>query len=494
MTITDNYNNELFELCFDFDSLPATKQGQIVYLYSWYKHDGQWIEEGQPLYKIRVGKGPNSNANYISPPIVAKRSGIVQRCLNEEDIIQNGTKVCLIHPRGNYLNENTPSNKSYFFYFDKLNYTIPEEFLDPRLEIINIKEWKIEDGKFVNKGDLVLILQFENWIGIKEPLLHYAEKSGYFDRVRIKLDFTTLKQNELVYAIHEKNEDRIKRKFVNEPHIMLDEFTNKKIIQWFCVGGREWNGKGITSKSLDRTVLLTFSFNNENEKDFIVFNFISKELMLSKNDIVSFIFEDNKIIDFLLNVNSFKIPGSSAEKHFENKVLITDEELKYFEEHSLLKWKIIIKKDNREIIGGNVGIQAYEAKQNLQIAIRKFAKEYRELIRIEIPNYVPLLQRDTLSSTFENIDSEECYVYLMIDTTNNHHKIGISNKPEWREKTLQSEKPTIELIASKKFIRRKIASSFEKALHETYSSKRIRGEWFQLDAIEVNEIKDTLNS
>ena len=115
-------------------------------------------------------------------------------------------------------------------------------------------------------------------------------------------------------------------------------------------------------------------------------------------------------------------------------------------------------------------------------------------MRIEIQNYVPLLHRDTLFSSIENSDLEECYVYLMIDTNNNYHKIGISNKPEWREKTLQSEKPSIELIASKKFIRRKIASSFEKALHETYSKKRIRGEWFLLDNVEVDEITQTLNS
>ena len=494
MTTTDNSNNELLELSFDFNSLPASKQGQTVYLYEWLKHDGQWIEEGQPLYKIRVGKEPNTDANYISPPIIAKRSGIVQKCLKEEDIIQNGGKVCVIHPRGNYVNENIPSNKSYYFYFDKSKYNLPEKFSDPRLEIIQIKEWHKQDGIFVNQGELILTLGYSKGFGINDPILQYAEKSGYFDRVRTKLDFTSLKQNELVYVIHEKNEDRIKRKFVNESHIRLDEFTNKKIIKWYRVGDGEWHGEGIASKSLDRSVSLTFSFNNENEKDFIVFNFISKELMLSKDDIVSFLFENNKIIDFLLNVNSYKIPGSSAEKHFENKVLITDDELKYFEDHNLLKWKINIKRDNREIIGGDVGIHAYEAKQNLQIAIRKFAKEYRELVRIEIPNYVPLLQRQTLSSPIENIDSEECYVYLMIDTTNNHHKIGISNKPEWREKTLQSEKPTIELIASKKFIRRKIASSFEKALHETYSSKRIRGEWFQLDANEVNDIKLTLNS
>lgn len=90
--------------------------------------------------------------------------------------------------------------------------------------------------------------------------------------------------------------------------------------------------------------------------------------------------------------------------------------------------------------------------------------------------------------------NEECFVYLMIDTTNNFYKIGISNKPEWREKTLQSEKPTIELIAAKVFVNRKIASSFEKALHESYIEKRIRGEWFRLSEREAFDIQLTLEN
>ena len=43
-------------------------------------------------------------------------------------------------------------------------------------------------------------------------------------------------------------------------------------------------------------------------------------------------------------------------------------------------------------------------------------------------------------------------------------------------------------------INRKIAASFEKALHLTYAKKRIRGEWFKLDAHEVHEIKVTLQN
>jgi len=98
--------------------------------------------------------------------------------------------------------------------------------------------------------------------------------------------------------------------------------------------------------------------------------------------------------------------------------------------------------------------------------------------------------RQKIESTEIRVDF--CFVYLMHDTSNGYYKIGISNKPNYREKTLQSEKPTIEMIISKKFPIRKIAESFEKSLHDVYSEKRIRGEWFSLNENDVQHIKESL--
>ena len=80
----------------------------------------------------------------------------------------------------------------------------------------------------------------------------------------------------------------------------------------------------------------------------------------------------------------------------------------------------------------------------------------------------------------------------MIDTTNNFHKIGISNNPRYREHTLQSDKPTIELLCAKEYPSRIIAESIEAALHKAYANKRIRGEWFNLEPVDIEEIKQTL--
>ena len=91
------------------------------------------------------------------------------------------------------------------------------------------------------------------------------------------------------------------------------------------------------------------------------------------------------------------------------------------------------------------------------------------------------------------LSETECYVYIMHDEVNNFYKIGISNKPKYRERTLQSEKPSITLIKAKKFPTRAIAKAFESALHTTYSNKHKRGEWFELDEQDVNQIKESLS-
>lgn len=85
-----------------------------------------------------------------------------------------------------------------------------------------------------------------------------------------------------------------------------------------------------------------------------------------------------------------------------------------------------------------------------------------------------------------------CYVYLMNDEANGYYKIGMSNDPTYREGTLQSEKPTIKLVASHKYPTRKIASAIEAALHNVYKDNHVRGEWYRLDTNDVLAIKETL--
>lgn len=120
-------------------------------------------------------------------------------------------------------------------------------------------------------------------------------------------------------------------------------------------------------------------------------------------------------------------------------------------------------------------------------AFIKFAEDRLEWA--DILTYFPVTNNDFSVS---EVKDEECFVYLMIDTTNRMHKIGMSKLAEFRERTLQGQKPSIKLVAAKKYINRKIAGAIEKALHETYSHKRIRGEWFALSEEDIVELKATL--
>jgi hypothetical protein len=72
--------------------------------------------------------------------------------------------------------------------------------------------------------------------------------------------------------------------------------------------------------------------------------------------------------------------------------------------------------------------------------------------------------------------------YLMLDSNTGFIKIGKSKKPQHREKTLQSEKPTIKIL----FI---IDKDIEKELHDEYSCNRVRGEWFNLTNRDIEDIK-----
>ncbi len=488
---TNSKNEGSFDVLFDASYvLPEDKKHEQIYLLEWFANDGDWVEQGKPLFKLRVGEWIGVSTSHASQPLSAKRSGYLQIFKLKDEVIQRGDKICSVHSKGLYDRENTPANKSFKFHFDYGKYNL----VDHKNSLV-IKTWHKADGDIVKKGEAVLTLAYKEESFKEKYFVHYAEKDGYFDKARNLSDTVsaiyTLNQNELVYLIHEDDEDRVKAKFINVPDISIDEFTHTKIIKWKRVG--VGNTAGVVSKAIGGSISLTFSFNNIGGYDYIIFQFESKEMMLAKDDRISFLFDDNSILDFVLGSNSYRSSNNHGTKLFENKTMITGQQLDHFELKQFVKWKITSKKQNQELIGGEEGIQLYKSHNNLRIVIRKLVKEYRELVRQKIADYKPL-EQESLASLTESIYDEECYVYLMIDTTNSHHKIGISNKPEWREKTLQSEKPTIELLASKKFINRKIAASFEKALHETYSNKRIRGEWFLLNVKEIKEIELTLNN
>lgn len=82
--------------------------------------------------------------------------------------------------------------------------------------------------------------------------------------------------------------------------------------------------------------------------------------------------------------------------------------------------------------------------------------------------------------------SQKCKTYLMIDKNTGFTKIGKSIRPSKREYTLQSEKPTITLF--------KVCDKLvERELHNLFSSKRIRGKWYDLSDKDIKYILEKYN-
>lgn len=82
------------------------------------------------------------------------------------------------------------------------------------------------------------------------------------------------------------------------------------------------------------------------------------------------------------------------------------------------------------------------------------------------------------------VSKRDGWVYLMNTIGSNLYKIGFSTKPTLREKTLSAEFPESKFVLIKK-----ATQDFEFELHGLFESKRVRGEWFRLDDLDINYIK-----
>lgn len=289
------------------------------------------------------------------------------------------------------------------------------------------------------------------------------------------------------------------------PIISYDDFLKSKSITWKDVGGRveshpQYNfGDCFISYSDDYTRLI-FSIRFYDNKTYLAVKFVPKEYTLRIGDSISFLFEGDVLLNFVITTAPYKsgkfhrddvsiyAPAeNSFAYYFEVLIPITLNNIQVFAEHNLIKWSLNFK--SNKIIGGDKwmskprGHGVDRNKDSFQTALKMFASQFLELVSKEIPEFI---ERQVEST------NDVCYVYLMHDSINNFYKIGISNSPEYREKTLQSEKPTIVTICSKQFPKRKIAEVLEKTLHETYKNKRIRGEWFNLDKDDIKDLSSIL--
>ena len=159
---------------------------------------------------------------------------------------------------------------------------------------------------------------------------------------------------------------------------------------------------------------------------------------------------------------------------------------------------VIVHKDGRQRHTiGNVWVRDFDHETLVQkplvcepnsTTFKRYINTYKRALQAAGFTFVKEAQNVDVA----DVKLDHCFVYLMCDSKNGYHKIGISKTPEYRERTLQSEKPTIEMVCAKEYPSRKIAEAIESALHKVYERERIRGEWFNLSKTDVIMIQKTL--
>jgi hypothetical protein len=109
---------------------------------------------------------------------------------------------------------------------------------------------------------------------------------------------------------------------------------------------------------------------------------------------------------------------------------------------------------------------------------KRKAEERRQLVEAEIERQrkEEVARKTTEDSERLRRSKFKTYVYVMEDLRNGRFKIGRSATPNKRERTLQSEAPEVVLRLSIP-----ADENDEKNLHCHFASKRVRGEWFELE-------------
>lgn len=453
------------------NSLIIKNNGIEFYIKKIVRNNDDYVLNGDVILVIEV-KNLYSNIVFseakIELPIKSDTTGYLKMNKKNGDQIFDNDKIFHIHdeiPKGNEITE-------------KYNY-----FNEGRE--IEIVSWYKSEGDFVNKGDELYIYKLKDKYGLNfesVEKIHISKEKGFLSKEFNKID-RNIKKFSIVYSLYLDDKERILKKYLNKFTLINDDFDNKKLVKTISISCDSYHFlDGIYFKDFILSLIY-------NDGDYIYVNIKKSIILNNKNCKLSFLFSKGSRVD--LEVYDTEATLEKNDEIFKTfKSRLSEKNINLFKDDLVIKYKIY--NENIEVLGLlSENNKFYESSNNLKIILQKYFIDHFDFVKENIANYSPEKFVDV--NRDEIIKSEDsCYVYLMKDLNNSYHKIGISNNPTYREKTLQSEKPSIELIASKKYPIRKIAEAFEKSLHQTFSNKNIRGEWFKLDESEVRYIIESL--
>ena len=397
-----------------------------------------------------------------------------------------------------------------FFNINDVN--IAEDLSEPQIEedcsydYVVSQELFSDSSKNVVGGLMVHVeplVKNGSYVKSKQPILRYrdsllrgedwgiitAKYNGYFFFNSLFDYSRTPEIGSVICSTFLSIEELVQNKYQTSYYIGRDVFTGEKTIKWQQVFGispdsgfRDGVWEGVEFGK--RNVVIIYSVQNNKavlrlhtgknlEKGSVKINIAGGDkiqLLLSNQESISYIVSSSTKLNDYIKECCIPLSSSDIEKLKEYPIV-----------------GIRISKNNSDI---SVDYYINIDKKVWAIIYDDYVTKY--LAALEECEIDWKAQSSTKEQKDTERNNEECFVYLMHDTTNNAYKIGISNNPHYREHTLQSEKPFIELLGSKQFPTRKIAAAFESALHDAYGDKHIRGEWFFLDADDVNNVLESL--
>ena len=334
-------------------------------------------------------------------------------------------------------------------------------------------ELVVSSIKHVTEGDTLLREIFWHNKTLKTPC------SGFF--VPNYSSILLFKPGSLLGVVAETEKEAFSVLYCTNPCIEQDPYTKTKKIVWKGNPKITFSFFGFFNGNIFRlSDQLYFSFEFVDDKGVIEF-IANDKLKISKGDHISILFENDKILDFLVQKKPVKNVFDTI------TCTLYQDDVDLFLQSKIVSYRLTFNKEGESPITEKCGSFYGQYLLDAQVS---YVKYYLNTLNKLLPDYhLPKKKVEKMPMEYK---FNWCYVYLMRDTTNGYHKIGISNKPEYREKTLQSEKPSIEMLACKKFPTRKIAEAIESALHTAYSQQRVRGEWFNLNDEDVAAIIETL--
>lgn len=321
---------------FEINDYPENDRDKAFYFYEYNKHDGEWVEIGEPICVIRIGE--KNDFSFLSASVIASKSGILEHTLTKDDLLSKGKIFYKLHPKGEYQNENSIENSDFKEYFKSQGYNF------------TFDKWLVKDGEYVKIGSPIFQFNDSN----RQKQTNYSKKAGFIYQID-PCKVVLLKNNELMYIIRNNDEQRISERFINIPNLIIDNFTNSRIINWHTVSSRFGRNIGIKTKSDDYSTDFLFTLNFVATNDYIIFHFNPKQIKPRKFDKVLFLFENGEQIQIELNNNPISSKNWLNERILEYKSLITKTELDLFSNSTFMKWKISLVSDSREILGGEIG-------------------------------------------------------------------------------------------------------------------------------------------